>query len=57
MLNELVVKTPDEIKKLSESELDKYVHDCSVGIMEKIVESDAKIQAAKGKADIAKKYL
>ncbi len=53
MLDELVVKTPDEIKKLSESELDKYVKDCSVRIMEKIVESDTKIQAAKTNADKA----
>ncbi|MGI5066322.1 hypothetical protein [Treponema putidum] len=51
---EITVKTPEEINNLSEFELDKYVNDCSVRILEKISDSEEKIKEAEDKANQAK---
>lgn len=53
MLNELIAIKPDEISKLNDTELDNYVNDCSVRILEKIEASDKKIKAAKDQASKA----
>lgn len=53
MLNELIVKTPDELSSLTENQLDSYVNDCSIKILEKIEASDEKIKNAQAKANDA----
>lgn len=50
MLQELMLKTGDEIASLSEEQLDIYVNDCSVRILEKIDASDKKIKDAQKEA-------
>ncbi len=51
---EIAIKTSEELNNLSETELDKYVQECSVKILEKISISEEKIKKAEYRANEAK---